>query len=137
MADFHSVITNILLGKEDEESPTDLIYLVTTMANGIFAYETPDIALPDNAATQYAELIQRSGEILCPLFSPVKHPEFIREMKDARLRLAGISTNLDLQGAYVEAVHLMVKEGKLHNVDRAVETRVWQYLPRNTGLRQR
>ena len=138
MNDLHSVLVEILNGKEYEESPIDLIYLVTTMANGVFAYETLDSAMPENLATQYIDLVKRSGEILCPLFSPVKHPEYIQEMKDARLRLEGISMNLDLQRRYGEALRMMVSEGMLRDVEVAVATNVWRYLPSgDAGLGQR
>ena len=126
--DDDNLIQRILDGKAPTEAPADILYmcLATTMMRLAGSRE------PVRAAFFY-KYLANIGEILCPIFTPVKPPDYVEEMVEARLSYTGIAQDAELQAAFSKRMLTLVREGLVNSLERAIEANLGRQLRRNIG----
>lgn len=123
--DDSGLIERILRGtRAPNERPVDLLHMCLTAASARMAARSGRPA----TASEYYVSLEVVGEILCPIFSPVKPPDYQEAMMAARQQYAGIATNPLLQGAFAEVMMQLAKTGHLESLRRAIDGRIWTQL---------
>ena len=132
----------ILGGIADGENPADVLYLCTAMAIAIYMSSwderTHDVSswderagesyIPFREAGIYRQLLRLSGTILCPIFDYVKPADYIAKMKAVRREYAGITTDPEKRDIYHRRIKVLLDEGALRSVEKAIEAKVWARL---------
>lgn len=123
------VVQLILSGAAPGEDKLDLMQLCLSAT--IAKLQSSQTPISDSA---FYEILRSIGEILCPIFTPVKPPDYQENMVEARLSYAGIASDPDLQSAFAAQARELAAQGSLDSVEAAIDAQIWQNLQAPTRV---
>ncbi len=131
-----NVIQDIILGIDDDERPSDVIYMSISVTTMLFSLERDypeagrmsSIGTP-RSWTRMDRLLFGVGKVLCPIFDPIKLEglaEYANEMKQVRKSYRGIAIDLSLRTTFDERALAAAERGSFDSLKQAA----WDELPR-------
>lgn len=129
------VVQSIIEGTTQHEREIDVLHLCLTAATLTLTRSRDRLlGMGPPPALVYYRRLRLVGEILCPIFTPVKPPDYVEGMARARLSYRGIATDPDLQRDYAGTVMALVSDGYLDSLAAAIEARLWERLQSSSGM---
>jgi len=142
-----NVIQDIALGVDDDERPSDAIYMCVSVATFLFSLEQdyPEAARSSSMGTPRSwtrmdRLLFGVGKVLCPIFDPLKLEslaEYANEMKSVRKSYRGIATDLRLRVLFDERAFNAARHGSFSSLRQAARDelprRLWNPKAKGEG----
>ena len=125
------VLEGILRGARPDEDPLDVLHMCFVANNARMRRGKVRASYHVSGRIYYLGL-RTVGEILCPIFTPVKPVSYLEGMTEARRQFRGIATDPPLQLDYAETMIELAEQGYLDTLRAAIDARLWARLGRGS-----
>lgn len=125
--DDNDVVARILRGTRPGENSLDVLQMCLIAATAQLAVEAAPVSAP-----RFYFVLGRMGQILCPIFTPVKPKLYVENMREARLAYKGIASSPALQSSFAELSRNLAASGLLRSTRAAVAGELWSRISPST-----